>query len=89
MSTVNPLLRPPGAYLFQTPFKGGLIETGGGGLFNLEMMMVSVVHKELEYKVKKLKCKKLEVMQPRIKNKSELQLVNKPSWISPHEVLQL
>ena len=55
MSTVNPLLRPPGAYLFQTPFKGGLIETGS--LFNLEMMMISVLHKELEYKVKKLKCK--------------------------------
>ena len=64
MSTVNPLLRPPGAYLFQTPFKKGLIETRG--LFNLEMMMVSVLHKELEYKVKKLKCKKLEVMQARI-----------------------
>ena len=27
-------------------------------------------------------------MQPRIKNKSYFQLVNKPSWISPHEVLQ-
>ena len=87
MSTVNPLLGPPGAYLFQTPFKEGLIEKGG--LFNLEMMMVSVLHKELEYKVKKLKCKKLEVMQLRIKNKSELTVVNKPSQISPHEVLQL
>ena len=33
---------------------GGLIETGGlferGGLFNLERTMVSVLHKELEYK---------------------------------------
>ena len=42
---------------------GGLIETWGlfekGGLFNLEMMMqVSVLHKELEYKVEKLNCKK-------------------------------
>ena len=34
--------------------------------------MVSVLHTELEYKVEKLKYKKLEVMQPRIKNKSEL-----------------
>ena len=34
--------------------------------------MVSVLHKELSYKVEKLKFKKLEVMQPRIKNKSEL-----------------
>ena len=43
-----------------------------GGLLNLEKTMVSVLHKELEYKVEKLKYKKLEVMQPRIKNKSEL-----------------
>ena len=43
---------------------GGLIETGdlfhrgGGGLFNLETTMVSVLYKELEYKVEKLKNKK-------------------------------
>ena len=42
----------------------GLIETGGlfekgGVLFNLEETMVSVLHKELEYKVEKLKCKKV------------------------------
>ena len=43
-----------------------------GGLFNLEKMMVSVLHKELEYKVEMLKYKKLEVMQPKNKNKSEL-----------------
>ena len=43
-----------------------------GGLFNLSTTMVSVLQKELEYKVAKLKYKKLEVMQPRIKNKSEL-----------------
>ena len=34
--------------------------------------MVSVLHKELEYKVEKLKYKKSVVIQPRIKNKSEL-----------------
>ena len=43
-----------------------------GALFNLAETMVSVLHKELEYKVEKLKYKKLEVMQPRISNKSEL-----------------
>ena len=32
--------------------------------------MESVIHKELEYKVEKLKYKKLEVMQPSIKKKS-------------------
>ena len=54
----------------------GLIEIGGylrdGGLFNVEKTMVSVLHKELEYKVEKLKYKRLEVMQPRIRIKSEL-----------------
>ena len=38
---------------------GGLIETGRlfkrGSLFNLETTIVSVLHKELEYKVEKLK----------------------------------
>ena len=48
---------------------GGLIETGG--LFNLETKMVSVPHKELEYKVEKLKYKKFEVIQPKIRVKSE------------------
>ena len=43
-----------------------------GGSFNLEKTMVSVLCKELEYKVEKLKYKKLEVMQPKIKNNSEL-----------------
>ena len=43
---------------------GGLIETKGlfersGGLFNLEETMVSIIHKELEYKVEKLKNKKV------------------------------
>ena len=42
---------------------GGLIETGGlferGVLFNLEKMMVSVLLKEPEYKMEKLKNKKV------------------------------
>ena len=46
--------------------------------------MVSVLHKELEYKVEKLKYKKLEVIHPNINS----QLVNKPYQISPHKVLQ-
>ena len=44
----------------------------GGCLFNLSEAMVTVLHKKLECKVEKLKNKKLEVMQLRIKNKSEL-----------------
>ena len=42
---------------------GGLVETKGlfegGGLFDLEETMVSGLHKELEYKVEKLKNKKV------------------------------
>ena len=44
----------------------------GGGVFYLAKTMVSVLHKELECIEKKLTVKKLEVMQPRIKNKSVL-----------------
>ena len=45
---------------------------GRGGLFDLAKTMVSVLHKELEYKVENFSNKKLEVMHQRIKNKSEL-----------------
>ena len=50
---------------------------GGGKLnrdegLNFAKRMVSALHKELEYKPEMLKYKKLEVMQPKIKNKSEL-----------------
>ena len=57
---VNPLFKPPPgggrSYLFQAHMRGALYRDGG--LFNLELMMVSVVHKELEKKVDKLKNKK-------------------------------
>ena len=50
-----------GAYIFQAHLRekwggGGVIWVGG--LFNLETTMVSVLHKELEYKVEKFKYKK-------------------------------
>ena len=88
-----------GGLIISSPLKGGdLIETKGssdkgGGLFNLEktmvsVTMVSVLHKDLEYKADTLKYKKvgaLEVMHPRIRIKFEIS-VSKPSRISPHEV---
>ena len=43
-----------------------------GGLFNLEKTMVLVLHKELDYKVEKLKYKKLKVIA------AENQKINKP-----------
>ena len=53
---VNPLLSPGGLIYFK-PIWARLIWEGG--LFNLEKTMVSVLHKELEYKVEKLKYKKV------------------------------
>ena len=41
-------------------------------LFNLAKTIVSVFHEEPKYIVEKLKYKRLEIMQPRIKYKSEL-----------------
>ena len=63
-SSIKPLGRG-GGLVISRPFVGGgggLIEAGDllemGDLFNLEKTMVSVLHKELEYKVEKLKYKK-------------------------------
>ena len=73
-------------------FEKGLIDTGGiferGGLFSLAKAMASVLHKELECKVETLKYKRLKFMQPNNKTNPNFQVVNNPSWISPHEVLQ-
>ena len=58
--TVIHLLSPPsggggGAYFFSSPFEGeGLNRDGGLNIFK-ETTMVSFLHKELEYKVEKLK----------------------------------
>ena len=76
---INPLLSPPrGGGLFQT-------HLSGGGLFNLATTTVSVLHKELERGVEKLKYKKVG---GHAAEDQKFQLVNKPSKISPHEVLQ-
>ena len=52
--------------------------------------MVSVLHKELEYKVEKLKYKKVGGHAVEDQKQIRASRVNKrPSWISPYEVLQL
>ena len=72
INTVNPLLSPPGGLYISNTFEGegGLKRDRGRiwewALFNLAKAIVSVLHKELEYKAEKLKYKNLEVMQPRI-----------------------
>ena len=59
-NTVKPLLPPlPEGLFISSMFDEGLIWEGGGGVFNLEKTMVSVLHKELKYKVEKLKNKKV------------------------------
>ena len=62
-SSIKPLGRG-GGLVISRPFVGGggLIEAGDllemGDLFNLEKTMASVLHKELEQKVEKLKNKR-------------------------------
>ena len=68
-----------GGLFISNMFEEGLLEKGGGDLFNLEKMVVSALHNKLERKLKKLKYKKLEVMQPTIKNKSELPINHRGS----------
>ena len=61
-------------------FEGGGLICDEGTLINLGKTMVSVLHKELEYKVETLKYmyKKLEVIQPRIKK------LRTSSWCVSH-----
>ena len=94
-STVNPLLSPPGGYLFQAYLRGSLIETegifekgGGGSLSNLETTMVSVLQKEQEYKVVKFKYKTFRRCSQGLESNPIFQLVNNPFRISPHDGLQ-
>ena len=67
--------------------RGGLIETWG--LFKLEQTVISILHKELEYKVEKLKYNKVgdHAAEDHWESNPTFQGVNKPSRISPQEVL--
>ena len=86
---VNPLFCPLGACLFQAHLKEGFFEWVRGGGVNLEKTMVLVLNEELEYKVEKLVQEGWRSWTARIRIKQNFQLVNKPSQISPHKVLQL
>ena len=70
LHNVNPLLSPPGTYLtppgliyFKSILGGVNRDWGGGyligGLFNLGNTMLSALHKDPEYKMEKLKNKKV------------------------------
>ena len=63
MDTVKSSIRPPWGLIYFKPIGGGgIIEMGGlferGDFFNLKTTLVSVLHKELDCKVEKLKYKK-------------------------------
>ena len=51
-------IKPHGGLIYFKPIWGRRGGIWVGGLFNLETTMVSVLHKELEYKVEKFKYKK-------------------------------
>ena len=52
-------IKPPGGLFISSPFEGeGLNRDGRLNIFNLGTTMVSGLHKELEYKVEKLKYRK-------------------------------
>ena len=51
-------IKPLGGLIYFKPIWGGGGVNREGGLFNLETTMVSVLYKELENKVEKLKYKK-------------------------------
>ena len=71
----KPSIRAPGGLFIWSPFEAGF-NRNGGGLCNLETTMASVLHKELECKVEKLKYKTFKVGQARIRIKSELPVGN-------------
>ena len=86
--TVNPLLRPREGLFFQTLLRGGLKERGAYLIlrntspvakipryttFPNNKTMMTILHRELERKVEKLKHMKLEVMQLKTKNNMNFQ----------------
>ena len=81
LNTINPLLSPPGALFISSPFEGG-------SLFILEKTMVSVLHKEQEHEVESSNTRSFRLCSQGSESISNFHLVNKPSRISPHEVLQ-
>ena len=72
-SSIKPPPPPGGGLFISKPLEGEELNRDGAlNIFNLETTMLSVLHKELDYKVEKLKYNKLGVMRPTIKNKSDL-----------------
>ena len=54
-------IKPPGGLSISNPIEGELKRDGGAYLIHIAKMMVLVLHKEISYKVEKLKLKKLEI----------------------------
>ena len=69
-----------GAYLIQQNastaarfLEGGLVVTGRYTAFSNNKKMITILHRELQHKVEKLKHMKLEVMRPKTKNNMNFQ----------------
>ena len=95
-----PHLKPhllPGDLFISITFKRGggarLNQPGSifemGALFCLAKTMVSVLLKELQYKAENTSMRSWRSCSQGSIRDPNCQLVNKPSWVSPHEVLQL
>ena len=78
---VYPLLSSPGGLFIS-------FERGGGGLFYLENIRVSSLSKELESVKGQVQTFEGHAAKDQEQMWTFFWLVNKPSWISPHEVLQ-
>ena len=72
-------IKPPRGLIYFKHIWGGLIWEGA--FFNLTKTIVSVLKKELDFKGERLKYNKLEVVQPRIKNKSSSWRRNHPGSV--------
>ena len=92
LTTVNPLLSPPGGLFISSPFEVGLI------LIETEAHLrgrAYLFYKRQWYQTTRLQSGKAQVQEVcrSCSRGSEsnpiFHLVNKPFWISPHEVLQL
>ena len=73
---ITVILGGGGGLFISRTFEGETYLTGG-------LMMVLILHEELESKVGKLRHKKLDVKQPKNKKTPNFQRVSKPYRISP------
>ena len=80
-------IKPPGGLFISNAIEGELKRDGGAYLIYIAKTMVSVLHKNYHTKWKSSSSRSWRSCSQGSKTNLSFQLVNKPSWISPHEVL--